>query len=140
MWVFLSGAFLSIVQDKQKPERLLVRARRADDIERVFNTKRVRETPAGDYRFRASIPRAIVADTIRAEVAGISYPNFKSSVQDADRRYLNVYVPLARTPHAAASPSLGAGTGGAASQTPSGAGESHSAQQEDGRAPVVLTA
>jgi hypothetical protein len=36
MWVFLSGAFLSIVQDKQKPERLVVRARRRGDIERVF--------------------------------------------------------------------------------------------------------
>jgi hypothetical protein len=52
---------------------------------------KTRETPEGDYRFRASIPRAIVADTIRAEVAGISCPNFKSSVQDEDRRYLNVW-------------------------------------------------
>jgi hypothetical protein len=94
MWLFLSSAYLSIVQDKSNPKHLLVRARRRGDIERVFNTKRVRETPEGDYRFRASIPRAIVADTIRAAVAGVAYDNFKSSVEDLDRHeaYLDVWA------------------------------------------------
>jgi hypothetical protein len=89
----LSGAFLSVVQDKQNSKRMLVRARRKGDIERVFNTKRISETPAGDYRFRASFPRAVVADAIRAEIMRIDYGNFKSSVHDEDRHdaYLDVW-------------------------------------------------
>jgi hypothetical protein len=47
-WIFLSSAYVSIVQDKRNPKHLLVRARRAGDIERTFPMVRVHETPAGD--------------------------------------------------------------------------------------------
>ena len=36
MWIFLSDSFLSIVAHRDKPGVLLVRARRAGDIEAVF--------------------------------------------------------------------------------------------------------
>jgi hypothetical protein len=53
-WIFLSSAYVSIVQDKRNPKHLLVRARRAGDIERTFPMVRVHETTnATEYPFRA---------------------------------------------------------------------------------------
>lgn len=89
MWVCLNNAFLSIIQpSKADPlangNFLLVRARRAGDIERAFVSYPVDvvEVPGRDYQFRAYIPRNIVTDTIAAHVANIDYGNFKSSVKD----------------------------------------------------------
>jgi hypothetical protein len=64
---------------------LLVRARVAGDIERVFPDAVVTMTPDADYRFRAVLPRKIVAAVLAEQVASISYPNFKSSIKEADR-------------------------------------------------------
>lgn len=36
MWVFLNNSFLSIVAHRDKPDVLIVRARRAGDIEAIF--------------------------------------------------------------------------------------------------------
>jgi hypothetical protein len=59
MWIFLSDAFLSVVADKADPsgERLLVRARRSGDIERVFPEAAVFSVAGADYAFRAWLPR-----------------------------------------------------------------------------------
>jgi hypothetical protein len=58
MWICLSDAFLSIV-DKGDPTHatLLVRARRAGDIERVFPEAEVSAKGGSDYAFRARLPR-----------------------------------------------------------------------------------
>jgi hypothetical protein len=85
VWIFLNDAFLSIVAHRDDPDALLVRARRQGDIERTFPGAAVSETPAADYRYRATLPRQKVADALAATVAGIDYPNFKASVADPDR-------------------------------------------------------
>lgn len=83
MWICLNRAFLSIVDDPDNPDSLLVRARRKGDIESVFgDVCRVRRTPERDYLFRASIPRTAVAAIIADEVSGINYGNFKASVRN----------------------------------------------------------
>jgi hypothetical protein len=76
MWIFLSDAFLSVVADKDDPSgpRLLVRARRQGDIDRVF--------PEADYRFRAWLPRERVAAVLTQQVESLAYTNFKSSIHD----------------------------------------------------------
>jgi len=86
MWIFLSGSFLSIV-DKGDPsgQTLLVRARRAGDIERVFPLADVGKSKRTDYRYRARIDREEVALRVADEVRGIDYPNFKSTVREHDR-------------------------------------------------------
>ena len=96
MWLFLSDAFLSIVADNGNPERLLVRARQAGDIEQVFPSAQVSHTPDHDYAYRAFLPRAEVAAAIAAQVQTIQYPNFKNSVADPDRhaRYFNAYTAM----------------------------------------------
>ena len=56
MWLFTSKSFLSVVADKENPkgDRLLVRSRIAGDIEELFPSADVMETPYADYRFRAA--------------------------------------------------------------------------------------
>ena len=98
MWVFLNDSFLSIVAHRDDPDALLVRARRPGDIEQVFPEALVSETPAADYRFRTTLPRGAVADTLAAAVARIDYPNFKASVAEPDRHdaYLGCWGILRR--------------------------------------------
>ena len=80
MWVFTNKAFLSIVADRNDPDRLLVRARFSDDINAVFPDANVQETPDADYRFRAFISRNVVAANLVDSIIQIDYPNFKGSV------------------------------------------------------------
>ena len=93
MWIFLNNAFLSIVDKGGKGTTLLVRARKAGDIERVFPDAKVQQTPKNDYRFRARLDRGLVAQVLAETVRHITYPNFKGSVPEGDRHdaYLDVW-------------------------------------------------
>lgn len=82
MWICLNDAFLSIVAKDCPPDHLLVRARRAGDIERVFPGVSVRESRHTDYRWRAAVPRQRVAEAIAQRLLAIDYDNFKDSVAD----------------------------------------------------------
>jgi len=85
VWIHLSDAFLSVVAHRHDPDMLLVRGRVEGDIQRVFPAAIVTMTPDADYRYRATIPRKTVAAALAEQVASISYPNFKSSIKEADR-------------------------------------------------------
>ena len=99
MWICLSDAFLSVV-DKGDPTRatLLVRARRAGDIERVFPEAEVSTKGGSDYAYRARLPRARVASRIAEAVQGIDYGNFKATVRERRRHdvYMDIWTALAR--------------------------------------------
>lgn len=84
MWIFLSDAFLSVVADRDNPSgpRLLVRARRQGDIERVFPEAETFRIAGADYAFRTWLPRQRVAEVMQQQVQAITYPNFKSSIRD----------------------------------------------------------
>lgn len=64
------------------PNKLLVRARLPLDILNVFPTAKVHKTPASDYRYRAVLTRAEVAEVIAQRVRNIDYTNFKDSIHD----------------------------------------------------------
>ncbi|MCB1773865.1 MAG: hypothetical protein KDI88_09630 [Gammaproteobacteria bacterium] len=85
MWVFLNDSFLSMVAHRDDPDALLVRARSQHDINRAIPGATVFEDAEADYRFRAVVPRRMVADAMRTAILGIDYPNFKDSVQEHDR-------------------------------------------------------
>jgi hypothetical protein len=86
MWIVLNNAFLSIVAANDKPDEFMVRARLRGDIEAVFgDVFEVTSSKARDYRFRALIPRKIVAAVIADQVMAIDYGNFKNSVTDEQR-------------------------------------------------------
>lgn len=93
MWVMLNNAFLSIIDPAASysggkgpvSDKLLVRGRIKGDIEAIFPDAKVIETPDRDYRFRAEIPRQIVAQAMARTVEQIDYRNFKGSVPDKGR-------------------------------------------------------
>ncbi len=98
MWLFLSNAYLSIVDKGGDGSTLLVRARRAGDIERVFLEAKVQTCGGTDYRYRARVDRERVAQVIADSVRSIEYGNFKDTVQEADRHdaYLDVWGAMYR--------------------------------------------
>jgi hypothetical protein len=66
---------------------LLVRARAAGDLERIFPTAKVTHTPAADYAYRTTLSRSDVAHALAAAVTAIDYPNFKDAVPEPDRHH-----------------------------------------------------
>lgn len=89
MWICTNSAFLSVVHKDCKPDELLVRARMKGHIESVFPDAKVTESTHTDYRYRAILPREIVADVISAQLMYLSYSNFKNSVNN--RRLHDAY-------------------------------------------------
>ena len=82
MWLCLNSAFLSIVHKDCAEDELLIRARRKGDIEKVFADAKVMRSTDADYLYRAVVPRHQVATAMAAQIQGIDYGNFKSSVKD----------------------------------------------------------
>ena len=83
MWLFTSHGFLSIVADRDRPDRLLVRGRTREDVgffcEAVGDGVPI-ETPDADYRWRVTAPVDLVAWFVQQQVLQIDYPNFKDAV------------------------------------------------------------
>ena len=101
MWIMLSDCFLSIVSKDCGPAELLVRARRAGDIEKVFPNAKVTRTIKSDYLYRAVLPRDVVKQAMAAMIDQIDYPNFKDSVQDGSLHsaYVGVWHAMAGLQH-----------------------------------------
>ncbi len=96
MWLCLTDAFVSVVENWNEPDTLLVRARLASDIGRLFPDANVWEDTSADYRYRAIVPRQVVATVIAARITAICYDNFKAAVDDEDRHdaYLSCWAAL----------------------------------------------
>lgn len=82
MWLMLNDAFLSFVSKDCKPDEVLVRARRPNDIQTIFPGAKVTEYDKSDYQFRAVVKRTDVETALIGEVKRIVYSNFKNSVRD----------------------------------------------------------
>ncbi|TRZ89140.1 MAG: hypothetical protein D4R84_18280 [Rhodocyclaceae bacterium] len=99
MWIFLPDSFVSVVADRNDDSRLLVRGRQPGDVEAFLapvtlpTECSVSETPGADYRFRAFVPREVVARAVVAHAASIDYSNFKNTVREAARHsaYMRVW-------------------------------------------------
>lgn len=85
MWLFTTHGFFSIVQHKDNPDYLLVRARVKGDIERYFPGADVQRTDDADYLYRATIPRSQVMDVVMDVVRNIDYTSFKGALKDKSR-------------------------------------------------------
>ena len=98
MWIFLKDSFLSVVAHRDHPDDLLVRARKKGDIQRVFPEVAEQHTPCADYPYRATIPRARVAEVLSEQARAIAYDNFKNRVEDDARHdaYLECWAVMAR--------------------------------------------
>lgn len=89
MWLCFNDGFVSAVEDENDDDRLVVRARRKQDIKNIFPNETVYENVGTDYKYRVYCSKKdfakIVSDRIKKE---IDYTNFKNSVVDNDRHQL----------------------------------------------------
>ena len=101
MWIMTNNSYLSIVSKDCGPAELLVRARRAGDIERVFPNAKVTRNTNSDYLYRAVLPRDAVKQALAAMIDHIDYPNFKDSVEDGSLHaaYVSVWCAMAGLQH-----------------------------------------
>ena len=101
MWLCLRDSFLSIVAKDCAVNELLVRARRAGDIEEVFPAAMVTKSTTTDYMFRAIVSRDAVKQAMAAIVDHIDYPNFKDTVEDRSLHsaYVAVWCAMAGLQH-----------------------------------------
>jgi hypothetical protein len=95
MWIMTNNGYLSIVSKDCGPAELLVRARRAGDIEKVFPNAKVTRRTDSDYLYRAILPRDVVKRALAAMIDLIDYPNFKDSVED---RSIHRFIKSSRLP------------------------------------------
>jgi hypothetical protein len=98
MWLFTSKSFISIVQKPGDTDLLTVRARIKGDIEAVFPDAKVEVNKGTDYKYRAKVPRAVVANALHAQVMCLVYPNFKSTVKEKTHHaaYMDVWSVMNR--------------------------------------------
>jgi hypothetical protein len=101
MWIMTNNGYLSIVSKDCGPAELLVRARRAGDIEKVFPNAKVTRQTDSDYLYRAILPRDAVKQALAAMIDVIDYPNFKDSVEDRSLHaaYVSVWCAMAGLQH-----------------------------------------
>ena len=101
MWLCLNSAFLSIVHKDCAANELLVRARRAGDIQKVFPNAKVTRRTDSDYLYRAILPRDLMKQALAAMIDLIDYPNFKDSVEDRSLHaaYVGVWCAMAGLQH-----------------------------------------
>ncbi|MDP1998281.1 MAG: hypothetical protein Q8K22_01630 [Rhodoferax sp.] len=93
MWLFTSKSFISIVQKPGDTDLLTVRARIKGDIENMFPDAKVEANKGTDYKYRAKVPRELVAKVVGDQVMGLGYSNFKSTVKQNWRHeaYMDVW-------------------------------------------------
>ena len=100
MWIFTKMGFLSIVEHRDDPNLLMIRTRFKEDIgelcRRIAKQEEGaepawEETPDGDYRYRVTCSREVMARLVEQLVREIDYTNFKQSVHGdptRDRAYM----------------------------------------------------
>ena len=82
MWIGHNKGWVSIVAHRDKPEYLLVRARKSEHITEIWENADVYENENADYRYRADILRQEVARNLGYNIVDIQYTNFKNSVKE----------------------------------------------------------
>lgn len=90
MWLFTVEGFLSVVEHRQDPNLLMVRARNRSALEpiaRRFGAE-IAVTPKADYPCRLVITRAQMSEHLKTAVQHIDYANFKNAAHVlGDRQY-----------------------------------------------------
>jgi hypothetical protein len=103
MWVFTTGGFISVVQDRDDPKLLVVRARTREHM-RAFldgcglHKVSITHYPEADYAFRSWVSHRTFAEWLAAQAEAIDYENFKDAckARGAARTYLDALLVIWR--------------------------------------------
>jgi hypothetical protein len=91
--------FYSVVEHRDQPGNLLIRARVRGDLENLeplIDGLQILDTPEGDYGYRATITRADWQAAVAVMASEVTYPNVKDAVVDDHRHdvYANAWLAL----------------------------------------------
>jgi hypothetical protein len=112
MWVFTTDGFYSVVEHREHPSLLLVRARDEGDLQRLRKhlvtthglSATIQHTPDGDYAWRMTVPRDLWTSYLQDAVEAIEYRNFKDAVTlrqgwQRSSLYHNVWATMMQLQH-----------------------------------------
>ena len=85
MWLFTQNSFISVVQHRQQPHDVLVRARVKSHLARLFPQKQIQEDAEADYRYRLIVPKIEFAKVVSEYIMqSLDYDNFKAAQDTGD--------------------------------------------------------
>ncbi len=102
MWIFSKTGFVSVTDNPSKPDTCLVRARTKEDLVDFIKTpsphrefkvdaawvrkqvRKIKETPARDYRWRVVLPKGSVQTIIEDQLDAIDYTNVKDATDKGE--------------------------------------------------------
>jgi hypothetical protein len=91
MWLFTLNSFVSVVRHRDEPDKLLVRARRQEDLVELLGKRSMSifEDACADYRFRVIMPEKDFQEIISEYISQkLTYDNFKAA-QKPDPEFSN---------------------------------------------------
>jgi hypothetical protein len=92
MWIFTKDGFFSIVKHKDNSAYLMVKSRVREDLVDAFGPDDIKELAGSDYRFRKTVPRAVVADYLKRETYQLDYESVKDNIDKGeDDRHKMLY-------------------------------------------------
>jgi len=85
MWLFTKNSFISVVQHRDQPHDVLVRARDKSHLARLFPEKQIQEDTEADYRYRLVVPKKEFAKVVSDYIMqNLDYDNFKAAQDSGD--------------------------------------------------------
>ena len=93
MWVMMTDGFVSIVEDRNHKDRVLVRARKKSHLVEFLRHERfeICHTPTADYHWRASLTKVAVGVLLMERAMSIDYDNFKAAAKKVDPDLADAY-------------------------------------------------
>ena len=82
MWLFTKNSFISVVQHRQQPDNVLVRARVRKHLEKLFphRGKEIYADSSADYKYRLLISKRELSEVVSDYIlCGLDYDNFKAA-------------------------------------------------------------
>lgn len=93
MWIFMSDAFLSVVQDENDPDYLIVRARQREHLNNInVPNINIYTVENSDYQYRTRMHKATFGVLVSGRIRAINYPKFKPSAYSNDYHRLLLEV------------------------------------------------
>lgn len=96
MWIFSKDGFLSAVEHRDNPDKVMIRFRNEGDAGRISTSLGTdyTKTPNADYMYRCVTDKQTFATYIAEQALDIDYDNFKNAVHDGtarDHAYMQVW-------------------------------------------------